>query len=82
MAGDLFVFLRGEDLHRAERSGTAYGIVWEPVPSFVEAEAEPGQAATDLRPRFRSFSPMPPVNTSRSSPPSAAIIAAICLRTE
>jgi hypothetical protein len=29
-----------------------------------------------------SFSPIPPVNTSRSIPPSAAIIAATCLRTE
>ncbi len=52
MAGDLFVFLRGEDLHRAARSGVVDGIVRGPVPSFVEADAEPGQAVTDRRSRF------------------------------
>jgi hypothetical protein len=47
MAGDLLVFLRGENEHRAARSGIVDGIVRGPVPSFVEADAYPGQAAAD-----------------------------------
>jgi hypothetical protein len=52
MAGNLLVFLRGENVHRTARSGIVDWIVRGPVPSFVKADAEPGQAATDCGSRF------------------------------
>jgi hypothetical protein len=42
MAGDLLVFLRGENEHRAPRCGIVDGIVRGPVPSFIEADTDPG----------------------------------------
>ena len=53
MAGDLLVFLRGENAHRAARRAIADGIVRGPVPRFVEADADPGQAAADRGAHFR-----------------------------
>ena len=47
MAGDLLVFLRGENAHRAARCGIVDGIVRGPVPSCVEGDTDPGQAAAD-----------------------------------
>jgi hypothetical protein len=47
MAGDLLVFPRGENEHRAAGCGIVDGIVCGPVPSFVEADADPGQAAAN-----------------------------------
>jgi hypothetical protein len=52
MAGDLLVFLRGEDKHHAARRGIADGIARCPVPSFVEAHANPGQPVADRGARF------------------------------
>ena len=52
MAGDLLVLLRYEDPHRATRSGIVDRIARGPVPSLVESDAKPGQAATDRRPRL------------------------------
>jgi hypothetical protein len=45
MAGDLLVFLRGENVHRAARCGIVDGIVCGPVPACVEPDTDPGQAA-------------------------------------
>jgi hypothetical protein len=47
MAGNLLVFLRGENEHRAARCGIVDGIVRGPVPSFIEADTDPGQATAD-----------------------------------
>ena len=47
MAGYLLVFLRGENEHRAARCRIVDGIVRGPVPSFIEADTDPGQAAAD-----------------------------------
>jgi hypothetical protein len=82
LAGDLLVFLRGENVHRAARCGIVDGIVRGPVPTCVEPDTDPGQAAADRSACSPSFSPMPPVKTIKSTPSSAAIIAATCLRTE
>jgi hypothetical protein len=43
----LLVFLRGENVHQAARCGIVDWIVCGPVPSFVEADADSGQAAAD-----------------------------------
>jgi len=42
MAGDLLVFPRGENEHRAARCGIVDGIVCEPVPTCVEPDTDPG----------------------------------------
>ena len=52
MVGNLPVLLRGEYVHRTGRCRLADGVFPRPVPRRVEADAEPGQAATDRRSRF------------------------------
>ena len=47
MGGDLLVFPRGENEYRAARCGIVDGIVCEPVPTCVEPDTDPGQAATN-----------------------------------
>ena len=43
---------RGERAPQQRDAGIVDGIVRGPVPSLVEADAEPGQAAADRRSRF------------------------------
>jgi hypothetical protein len=52
MAGDLLVFPRGENKHRAARRGIADRILYRPIPSFVETHADPGQSVADRGARF------------------------------
>ena len=92
MAGDLRVFLRWQHLHLhmhlhmhlhlAARCTVADGAVRRAVrcasrPTPIHDSPRHTSARTSA-----SFSPMPPVKTSMSSPPSTAAIAATCLRTE
>src|SRR6202043_1667304 len=47
MAGDLLVFLRGNDSHRAVRCVVADRVARPSIPRLVEADADPRQAVAD-----------------------------------
>ena len=52
MAGNLLIFLRGQDFYRTTGSRIADRIFPRAIPRWINADAEPGQAITDRRSRF------------------------------
>jgi hypothetical protein len=75
MTSDLLVFLRGKDAYLAPPRGTTVALVLEDDTGPIEPAAN---RATYLSVVFSDAAG----KEMRSTPPSTAIIAAICLRTE